>query len=126
MVAATAHGFSASAGPSRAEALARLERLARFLDTAIAIPGTRIRFGADTMVGLVPGVGDAITTLASAYLIYEAHRLGVPKHLLARMIGNVAFDALIGAVPVLGDVADVFWRANTRNIRLLREHLARN
>lgn len=125
MVAATAYGFSASAGPSRAEALVRLERLARFLDTAIAIPGTRIRFGADTLVGLVPGVGDAITTLASAYLIYEAHRLGVPKHLLARMIGNVAFDAFIGAVPVLGDVADVFWRANTRNMRLLREHLSR-
>lgn len=126
MVAATAYGFSASAGLSRAQALARLERLARFLDTAIAIPGTRIRFGADTVVGLVPGVGDAITTLASAYLIYEAHRLGVPRHLLARMIGNVAFDAVIGAVPVLGDVADVFWRANTRNIRLLREHLSRN
>jgi hypothetical protein len=126
MVAATAYGFSASAGLSRAQALARLERLARFLDTAIAIPGTRIRFGADTVVGLVPGVGDAITTLASAYLIYEAHRLGVPKHLLARMIGNVAFDAVIGAVPVLGDVADMFWRANTRNIRLLREHLSRN
>jgi len=126
MVAATAYGFSASAGLSRAQALARLERLARFLDTAIAIPGTRIRFGADTVVGLVPGVGDAITTLASAYLIYEAHRLGVPRHLLARMIGNVAFDAVIGAVPVLGDVADMFWRANTRNIRLLREHLSRN
>jgi len=126
MVAATAHGFSASAGPSRAEALARLERLARFLDTAIAIPGTRIRFGADTVVGLVPGVGDAITTLASAYLIYEAHRLGVPRHLIVRMIGNVAFDALVGAVPVLGDVADAFWRANTRNIRLLREHLSRS
>ena len=126
MMAAAAHGFSASAGLSRAQALARLERLARFLDTAIAIPGTRIRFGADTVVGLVPGVGDAITTLASAYLIYEAHRLGVPRHLIVRMIGNVAFDALVGAVPVLGDVADAFWRANTRNIRLLREHLSRS
>lgn len=125
MMAATAHGFSAFAGSSRAESLARLERLARFLDTAIAIPGTRIRFGADTVIGLVPGVGDVITTLTSAYLIYEAHRLGVPRHLLARMIGNVAFDAVIGVVPVLGDVADVFWRANTRNIRLLREHLSR-
>jgi hypothetical protein len=107
------------------EALARLERLSRLLDTAIVVPGTSIRLGADAAIGLVPGIGDLITTAISSYIVYEAHRLGAPKHLIARMVGNVVIDSVIGAIPLAGDVFDVLWRANRRNVRLLRDHLTR-
>jgi hypothetical protein len=110
---------------SRRDRLARLEFLARMLDTAFRIPGTGIRFGVDGVIGLAPGIGDAITTLLACWIVYEAHRLGAPRHLLAKMAGNVAIDGLVGAVPVLGDVFDVLWRANRRNVRLLREHFER-
>jgi hypothetical protein len=103
----------------------RLDRLATLLDSALVIPGTNIRFGADALVGLVPGIGDAITTVLSAYIVYEAHRLGAPSHLIARMVANVAFDSVITAVPIAGNVADVFFRANRRNMRILREWLER-
>jgi hypothetical protein len=111
---------------SRRATLERLERLAQLLDTALVIPGTNFRFGADAIIGLVPGIGDAITTAISAYIVYEARRLGVPRHLLVRMIGNVALDGLVGAVPLVGDVFDTMWRANIRNVRLLRKHLERD
>ncbi len=107
------------------EALERLDRLARLLDTAVLIPGTSIRFGADAVLGLVPGIGDLITTLVSSYIVYEAHRLGAPKRLIARMIGNVVLDSTLGAIPLAGDVFDVLWRANRRNVALLREHLTK-
>lgn len=110
---------------SRRERIERLERLTRLLDTAVAIPGTNFRFGADGVIGLVPGIGDALTTAMSAWIVYEAHQIGVPKHVLMRMIGNVAADSVVGAVPLLGDVFDVLWKANRRNMRLLREHLDR-
>jgi hypothetical protein len=110
---------------SRRERIERLERVTRLLDTAIVIPGTNFRFGADGVIGLVPGIGDALTTAMAAWVIYEAHQLGVPRHLLLRMIGNVAADSLFGSVPVVGDVFDVLFRANRRNMRLLRDHLNR-
>jgi hypothetical protein len=105
------------------DALARLDMLATLLDSAFVIPGTNFRFGLDGVIGLVPGIGDAISTAMSAYIVYEARQLGVPKHVLARMIGNVAIDGLFGAVPLAGDVFDVMFRANRRNIKLLRDHL---
>ena len=111
---------------ARRAALERLEQLSILLDTALFIPGTNIRFGADAIVGLFPGIGDAITTALSAYLVYEAYRLGAPRHLLARMIANVAFDGVMGVVPFAGDVLDVLFRANRRNVRLLREWLERD
>ena len=110
---------------SRRVRIERLDRLSRLLDTAILIPGTGIRFGADAVIGLVPGIGDAITTALSAWIVYEAHRLGAPRHLIVRMIANVAVDGLLGAVPLAGDAFDVLFRANRRNMRLLREHLER-
>ena len=117
----TASGRTAS----RREIVERLDRLATLLDTVLVIPGTNIRFGADAIVGLVPGIGDVLTTGLSAYIVYEAHRLGAPQHVIMRMIANVAFDSVITAVPVAGSVADVFFRANRRNMRLLREWLER-
>jgi hypothetical protein len=110
---------------SRAERIARIDRLATLLDTRFAIPFTKIRFGADSLIGLAPGVGDAITAALALYIVYEAHRLGAPKTVLARMLGNVAIDGMVGIVPVAGDVFDVMFRANRRNVRILREHLDR-
>jgi len=95
------------------------------MDTAFVVPGTGIRFGFDGLIGLVPGIGDAVTTALSLYLVHEAWQLGAPKHVLTRMLGNVALDGVIGAVPVAGDVFDVLWRANKRNMRLLREWMDR-
>jgi hypothetical protein len=119
-------GISAGSRPrSRRAAFERIDRLSRLLDTAFRIPGTNFRFGVDGMIGLVPWAGDAVTTALSAWIVYEAWRIGVPRALLARMIANVAFDGVIGAVPIAGDVFDILWRANRRNARLLREHLER-
>jgi hypothetical protein len=107
---------------SRHERIERLDRLATLLDTAFVLPGTNFRFGADALIGLVPGIGDGVTTALAAYIVYEAHRLGVPRRVLLRMIGNVAIDGMIGAVPLFGDLFDVAFRANRRNVRILREH----
>ncbi len=106
-----------------ADARARLEGLARLLDSAIRIPGTSIRVGADAALNLIPGIGTLAAKGVSGYLIWEARRLGVPTGTLLRMAGNVGIDAVISAVPVLGWFGDVFWRANMRNITLLHEHL---
>ena len=102
---------------------ARLSRLATALDSAFSIPFTGIRFGADAVIGLVPAAGDLVGAGLSAYIIMEARRIGVPKRVIARMAGNVAVDTAVGAVPLLGSVFDVFYKANRRNIALLREHL---
>lgn len=110
---------------SRAERVARLDKLATVLDVAFRIPFTKFRFGVDGLIGLAPGLGDVITTGLSLWIVHEAYQLGVPKRLLLRMLGNVAIDGMIGAVPVAGDVFDVLWRANRRNVRILREHLER-
>jgi hypothetical protein len=129
MTAAFAHSartaqFTRSA--TRAERIARIDRLATLLDTRFVIPFTKFRFGTDSLIGLAPGIGDAITTALALYIVYEAHRLGAPKTVLARMLGNVAIDGVVGIVPVAGDVFDVLWRANRRNVRILREHLERD
>ncbi len=102
----------------------RLERLATALDSAFVVPGLGFRFGADSLLGLVPGVGDAFALGLSGWLILEARRIGAPRTMLARMAGNVAVDALFGTVPVVGDVFDVFFKANRRNVTLVRGHIA--
>jgi hypothetical protein len=104
----------------------RLEAIARILDSKWRVPGTGIRFGADAALNLLPGLGLVASKGVSAYLILEAHRLGVPTGTLLRMIGNVGVDALISAVPVAGWIGDVFFRANLRNMALLRQHLDRD
>lgn len=111
---------------SRAERIARLDALASLLDTAFLIPGTNLRFGLDALIGLVPGVGDMVTTLLSLYIVKEARALGAPRRVILRMLANVALDGVLGAVPIAGDVFDVMWRANRRNITLLRDWLERD
>jgi Domain of unknown function (DUF4112) len=119
------YGFNFGHARSRAERIARLDALATLLDTAFILPGTNVRFGFDVLIGLLPGIGDAITTAISLYIVHEARQLGAPLHLIMRMLANVALDGFFGAVPVVGDAFDVMWRANRRNVRLLREWLAR-
>ena len=105
---------------TREQRLARLEALARLLDVAFVLPGTNIRYGLDGLIGLVPVIGDVIATAISLWIVREARELGAPWHITARMLGNVALDGAVGLVPVLGDAFDVMFRANLRNIRLLR------
>jgi hypothetical protein len=82
-----------------------------------------VRFGLDALIGLFPVVGDIITTALSLFIVHEAYQLGAPDHVIARMLGNVALDGVFGAVPLVGDAFDVLWRANRRNVQLLREWL---
>lgn len=93
------------------------------LDSAIVVPGTNFRFGIDPLLGLFPGGGDVVGAALSGYIVYEAWRMGVPLSGIARMITNVAADTLLGAVPVAGDLFDAFWKANLRNIEILRAHV---
>jgi len=105
--------------------LARLRRVGWLLDSSIPIPGTRYTLGIDQLVGLVPGIGDLIAGVFSLYIIVEAARIGVPRGLLARMGWNVAVDTLVGEVPILGDLFDIGFKANIRNLDLLDGYLRR-
>src|SRR3712207_3413491 len=93
-----------AAGPSRADSVARLEALSRLLDSAFPIPGTNQRIGIDALLGLIPGIGDLVSTALASYLIWEAKQLGLPRWKVARMIGNVAVDTAVGAVPLVGEI----------------------
>ena len=103
--------------------LARLERAARLMDSAVRIPGTRIRVGLDSIVGLVPGIGDTLALAPGAWIIGSAWNMGAPGHVLGRMAVNSGIDWAIGTVPLIGDLFDVGFKANLRNVALLREHL---
>jgi len=107
---------------SREGSLARIDALARLFDTAFIIPGTNVRFGIEALLRLIPGIGDAAASGLSCYLLYEAHRLGVPSRIFLRMLLNVAVEGVVGVVPVAGDAFDVAFRANRRNVRLLRDY----
>ena len=105
---------------TREQRLARLDAIAKLLDIAFILPGTNIRYGIDGIIGLIPVVGDIIATALSLWLVREARALGAPWHVTARMLGNVAIQGVVGTVPVAGDAFDVLFRANMRNVRLLR------
>jgi hypothetical protein len=118
-----AEKYDASA---RRAAIERIDRLATVFDVAFVVPGTRIRFGVEALLRLVPGLGDAAASALSLYLLYEAYKLDVPMALMARMLANVALEGVVGTVPLAGDAFDVFFRANRRNVALLRRYFARN
>jgi hypothetical protein len=124
VAAAFANGFDAPFldEATRLRRIARLNSLARVMDTAIRVPGTDIRFGADAVIGLVPGVGDAGAALIGLYIVNEARRLGLPKRKLARMIANLGVDAAVGAVPLAGDLFDVYFKSHKRNIQIILDH----
>ncbi|MFO1122752.1 MAG: DUF4112 domain-containing protein [Hyphomicrobiales bacterium] len=106
--------------------LARLDWLAWFTDSAVRIPGTSRSFGADGLLSLIPGAGSLAGTGISLYLLAEAVRHGAPAPLLARMGGNVAADMVLGAIPVIGFAFDMVFKANQRNLNLLRQHMKDN
>lgn len=114
------------ADDERARALERAELLARVLDSAFRLPGTQIRFGLDTIVGLIPAVGDTATALVGLYPVVEGARLGVRKRALGRMLANLGVDWLIGLVPVADLVLDTMYKAHLKNARLLAEELKRS
>lgn len=101
----------------------RLEAMEGLLERAFALPGTNMRVGLDSVVGLIPVVGDLITAAMGAWLIWEARNLGMSKFHLARMAGNVGFDTLVGAIPLAGDLFDLAFRSNTRNLRIVKKWL---
>lgn len=118
-------GRYAPAGSDETEAsLRRLRWLANFLDTAITLPGG-FQFGADSIIGLMPVAGDLATAAIACYFVYEGKRLGLPKRALAAMAGNVGLDLLLGATPILGDLADTVFKANVRNLRIIEKYVGR-
>jgi hypothetical protein len=96
--------------------------IARLMDTAIRIPGTGVRLGADSILGLLPGVGDAGAALVGLFLVNEARQLGVPPQTLLRMLGNLGVDTIGGSVPLLGDIFDVYFKSNRRNLNIVLDH----
>lgn len=112
-----------SAGSAPDDAVRRMEIVAQLLDSAFVLPGTNKRIGIDAIIGLVPGIGDIVTTVLSSYVIWEARNLGVSRLALGRMLTNLAIHASIGSIPVIGDVFDAFFRVNQRNMRIVREQL---
>jgi hypothetical protein len=110
--------------PVRAGETERVRSLARLLDSAIRIPGTGIRFGLDSVIGLIPGVGDLTGAAMSSYIVLAAARLGVPPSVLTKMVLNLGVDTLVGTIPLLGDLFDVGFKANTRNAALLERFVA--
>jgi hypothetical protein len=104
--------------------LTNLRALRQWLDDAFRVPGTRIRFGWDAIVGLIPWAGDLVTALMACAIIIQAHRMRTPRVVQLRMLLNVGIDLAMGLVPFAGDVVDVFWKSNTRNMALLERHAA--
>lgn len=119
----------AAAGPGYRQPAAirqRVEMMERLLEGAFTIPGTQKKAGLDAVIGLIPGIGDAISAALGAYLLWEARNLGMSKWQLWRMAGNLGVDTAIGAVPLVGDLFDLVYRSNSRNLRIIRAHLDRH
>jgi hypothetical protein len=110
--------------PDLERRLTALRRLQTLLDEAFRVPGTGIRFGWDPIIGLLPGIGDALTALVSCALVLQAHQMRLPRVVQVRMLLNIAIDLVVGLVPIVGDVADAFWKSNTRNMAILERHVA--
>ena len=110
--------------PQNEARLKRVRLLSRLLDEQFRIPGTTYRVGLDGLLGLIPGVGDAAGALLSVYILYEAIRLGASSTVLLRMIANIGIDTVGGAIPIVGDIFDMAWKANKKNAALLHAYLA--
>jgi Domain of unknown function (DUF4112) len=101
----------------------RVEALEHLLERSFHIPGTKIPFGLDSIIGLVPVLGDLVTAAMGAYMVWEARNLGMGKFQLLRMAANVGIDTAIGAIPLAGDAFDFLWRSNSKNLRIIKRHL---
>jgi hypothetical protein len=111
------------ASDSRGAQARELELLAHWMDTVFEIPVLKLRFGLDALLGLLPGGGDVGTSLVSIYILSAANRYGIPRITVLRMALNIALDFLVGSIPILGDLFDVYWKSNQRNMALLRRYL---
>lgn len=116
-------GFEMPLGTDPAAIRKRIESMELVLERSFRIPGVNYPVGLDSIIGLIPVVGDIVTAGMGAYIVWEARNLGIPKWKLWRMAGNIAFDSLLGAVPVAGDAFDLLFRSNTRNLRIIKKHL---
>ena len=110
--------------PGEEPRLRRVRAVAEFLDNSLRIPGIGYPVGWDAVIGVIPGVGDALTGTLSVWIVLQAHALGVPKRTVVRMLGNAGLDFAGGALPGVGDILDVAFKANRRNLRLIERHLA--
>ena len=108
---------------SQAASLRRLRQISHLLDNAIPIPGTKYRIGLDPILGLIPGGGDLVGSIFAGYVVFKSAQMGVPQETLVKMAANIVFDTVAGTVPVAGDLLDVAWKANVKNIELLDAHL---
>jgi hypothetical protein len=106
--------------------LQRIELMEHVLERSFVIPGIGYRVGFDAIAGLVPVIGDVVAAAMGAYIVWEANNLGLPKWKIWRMAANVAVDTALGAIPVVGDAFDLFFRSNTRNLRIVRRHLEKH
>ena len=93
------------------------------MDGVFRVPGTKFRFGLNSLIGLPPAGGDALLAIISLWIVWQASKLGIPRVKLARMLGNVLVEALLGSVPILGDLMDIAWKANLRNLKIIEDHL---
>lgn len=103
--------------------LKQLQRMAYWMDDRFSIPGTGWRVGLDGLIGLIPGIGDVATGLLSGYIIYQAKTIGIPRRILAKMVGNTVLDTVFGSVPLVGDLFDVGWKVNKKNVALLMREM---
>ena len=110
-------------GNDPASVRARVEAMEKLLERSLRVPGTNIPIGLDSLIGLIPVLGDVVAAALGAYIVWEARNLGMSKWHLARMGTNVAFDWALGLVPVVGDAADFVYRSNSRNLRIIKKHL---
>ena len=101
----------------------RVEAMEQLLERSFHIPGTKIPFGLDSVVGLIPVIGDIVTAAMGAYMVWEARNLGMSKWQLMRMTANVGIDTALGAIPLVGDAFDFIWRSNSKNLRIIKKHL---
>ena len=119
-------GFSLPSGSDLQSVRQRVEAMEILLERSFRIPGINFPVGLDSIVGLVPVLGDIVTAVMGAYILWEARNLKMPKWKLWRMAGNLLIDTVIGAIPLIGDVVDFLFRSNTRNLRIIKRHLDRH
>ena len=103
-----------------------IELLAKLMDSVFHIPGIGVRLGFDAILGLIPGLGDSVTSIVSLYLLHAARKQGLPRVAMIRMVVNVLIDVILGSIPFVGDLFDVFWKANEKNVAIMRRHAAAN
>lgn len=115
--------FTLPTGTDPASVRARVVAMERLLERSFTIPGVNMPVGLDALIGLVPVLGEIVTTAMGAYIIWEARNLGLSKWKLARMGANVLFDTAIGAIPLIGDAADLVFRSNTKNLKIILKHI---